>query len=431
MSTQRDKVLAFLDAQGLSTARIAPEPIVQAFVEDMALGLGDGGGALAMIPTFLNVDAPAPRNASVIVMDAGGTNLRVGTVHFDDNGDPEIVDYARHDMPGIDEELDGEAFFARMAEALRPYADAAESIGLCFSFPVEITPHHDGRLLHWTKEIKAPEVEGRLVGAGVLGALAGKGRASRITVLNDTVATLLAARSVGDPRQHESFVGLILGTGFNLAYVERNANILKRRDLPAEGFQVINIEAGNFGGMPRTAIDDAFDATTEDPGRYRLEKMVAGAYRGGLCRAVLHAAGEAGLLSAGARGALEAPDALSTVDVTRFLNNPFAAGPLSADAFGRADRQVAYRLCRAVVERAALAAAIALAAAALKSGAGRDPLRPICVNVDGSTFHRNAGFQSRVEAHLVRLLEPRDIHVKLVRINDAPFIGAAVAGLSA
>jgi hexokinase len=54
------------------------------------------------------------------------------------------------------------------------------------------------------------------------------------------------------------------------------------------------------------------------------------------------------------------------------------------------------------------------------------------VNVDGSTYYRtrSVAFRSRIEAHLRAILEPRGIAYELVGVDDAPVIGAAVAGLT-
>ncbi len=73
-----------------------------------------------------------------------------------------------------------------------------------------------------------------------------------------------------------------------------------------------------------------------------------------------------------------------------------------------------------------------IAAAVLRGGEGRDLLHPVCVTVDGSTFHRTrtAQLKSRIEQHLRELLEPRGIACELVCVPDAPLLGAAVAGLT-
>jgi hexokinase len=83
-----------------------------------------------------------------------------------------------------------------------------------------------------------------------------------------------------------------------------------------------------------------------------------------------------------------------------------------------------------VIERAALLAAVNVAAAVLRSGAGLSSRHPVCINIDGSTYYKTFGLRSRMERHLQDLLGGRGVHFQPVRIPDSPLIGAAVAGLT-
>jgi hexokinase len=103
------------------------------------------------------------------------------------------------------------------------------------------------------------------------------------------------------------------------------------------------------------------------------------------------------------------------------LGNPALTG---------ADRETAGFLISGVIARAALFAAVNIAAAVLKSGAGRSPVRPVCVNIDGSTYYKTRGLQPQAERHLRDILGGRGVHFKPVRVPDSPLIGAAVAGLT-
>jgi hexokinase len=55
------------------------------------------------------------------------------------------------------------------------------------------------------------------------------------------------------------------------------------------------------------------------------------------------------------------------------------------------------------------------------------------VNVDGSTYYKTltADFQNRVQQELSSLLKPRGISYELIKVDESPVIGAAVAGLMA
>ncbi len=428
--TTEQKADAFLTAHKLGARFVDPEEILDAFQSEMAAGLAGEPSSLKMIPSFVPVDREVPSDTPVIVLDAGGTHLRVATVVFNSEGDPDIRDHRKHDMPGVDEHLSKDAFFDAIAAFLEPVVHKSRHIGFCFSYPAEITPDCDGRLLHWTKEIKAPEVEGTLVGSGVLERLEDGDGPRTITVLNDTIATLLAGKSAGEPGHHESYIGFILGTGTNTAYVEKNVSITKRDDLAAGGSQAINVESGNFAKCPQTDIDRAFDNSTANPGQQMLEKMISGGYLGGLTLEVLRTAAREGVFSDEMAGRVAAVSELSTKAIDDFAKDPSGPGPFDAQTLCAGDRDAMLRLYIALVERAALLTAVNISAAVLKSGCGSDPQRPVCVNVDGSTFYKTYRFPELVHRHLRELLGGRGLHYDLVHVDEAPVVGAAVAGLT-
>lgn len=430
MESTSTKAQHFLEAQGFGSSSVDAEALLEAFQREMEAGLAGRPGSLAMLPSYLPIDRPVPAGERVIVLDAGGTNLRVATVIFDGEGQAQIDDYARYPMPGTEGELDAAAYFGALARCLEPVLDRSERIGFCFSYPAEITPDGDGKLLRWTKEIRAPEVVGRLVGRGLSERLEQRGHRKRITMLNDTTATLLAGKSAGQRRRHGSYVGFILGTGTNTAYIESNRQIRKAPGLDPAGYQPINVESGNFDGCPRTAIDRAHDGATANPGQQTFEKMISGVYLGDLGRRLVDQAAAENLFSARGAALLAGAGGYTTIEVARFLKNPFGPGLLAQLDLAAPDRELAFRLLSAVVERAALLAATNIAAAILKSGAGADPLHPVCVNVDGSTFHKTHRLSTLAGIHLDRLLRPRGLHGDLIHVDEAPIVGAAVAGLT-
>jgi len=396
---------------------------------EMTLGLEGADSSLAMLPTYIGVDHPVPSRRQVIAVDAGGTNLRSATVSFDDGGTPVVDGFSKQAMPGTDGELDRDTFFEEFARVLAPLAASADAVGFCFSYAIEIYPDHDGRLLYWTKGIQAPEVVGERIGAGVAERLRAHGHEKELVLLNDTIATLLAARSVGDARRYESYVGFILGTGTNTAYVEKNSNIEKCSGLDPEQSQAINVESGRYTGCPRSEFDEAVDAESTDPGGQLLEKMVSGAYLGALAGKIMETARADGLLSNGCAD-ITAGLELSTKGMDDFLHNPHTEEPFPSGVVTMHDREILYRLFSAIVRRAALLAAASVGAAVLKSGAGRNPLHPVCVNADGSTFYKTKGLRCMVETHLRDILQPRGIFFDLLHVEDAPLIGAAVAALT-
>jgi hexokinase len=86
---------------------------------------------------------------------------------------------------------------------------------------------------------------------------------------------------------------------------------------------------------------------------------------------------------------------------------------------------------RAVVDRAALLTAVNILAAVVKSGAGHDPAHPVCINIDGSTYYKTEGLADRVQNYLSEMLKNRNLHIRCIQVEDAPIVGAAIAGLTA
>jgi hexokinase len=427
-----DREAIFLKQNGLDVDGIDREALLAAFAEEMDAGLAGRPSSLMMIPSFISIDRPVKTGEPVVVLDAGGTNLRAAVVRIDAQGKADLGAFRKRPMPGTQGEVNASEFYDQFAEFLMPIIAESESIGFCFSYPAEIMPDCDARLIKWSKQIEVPSVVGTLIGTGLLSHLAMHGYKRRVVILNDTVATLLAGRSAGVARDYSAYVGFILGTGTNTAYVERNARITKRDDLDPSGSMVINVESGAFQRVRQSAFDKAMDAETKDCGHYAFEKMISGAYLGRLGSVVLVEAAKAGLFSGAAAERLGELGTVSNKDLDDFCGGrPAPDNPFLAEAFSARDREMAVRLCTPVYARAAVLTAVNLASAILKTGEGKDPARPVCVNVDGSTYYRTltADFQNRVQRELAALLAPRGIAYELIRVDDSPVIGAAVAGL--
>lgn len=429
------QVADFFDKHRFSS-EIDVNSLLSEFDRQMTAGLAGNIDSLAMIPAFVDVNKPVPTEKPIIVLDAGGTNLRVAVMTFNGVGQVDTANFQKFPMPGTTGETIGKtAFFDAFAAFLQPVSSYADTVGFCFSYATEITPELDGKLLRWTKQIAAPEIVGEMVGSSIAAALEQKtGRKLKIRVLNDTVATLLAGKSAGISRQYDSYVGFILGTGTNIAYIESNRAITKVNGLNPNHTMVINVESGNFNGAPASDFDNRFDASTADPGIGRFEKMISGAYIGGLGLSLLKCAAQDGLFSQKASTALLAMNNLETKDFDDFVANPFASeGALARIPFTNDDRRTVIALGEPLFIRAASLTATNIAAAVMRSGAGRDALHPVCITIDGSTYYRtrSAFFKSRTEAALRAILSPRGVHFDIINVDDAPMVGSAVAGLIA
>lgn len=436
MDSRKAKMIDFLLKRGIAPERIDMDKYCKLFLEEMKRGLEGKQSSLQMIPTFIEVDRGLPLNQPVIVLDAGGTHVRVATVYFNSGGSPVIEHFSKHPMPGLEREVGKEEFFQTLAGYMVEIADASRHVGLCFSYPVEMLPNKDGKLVRFVKEVRAKGVDGELIGENLLLALESSGiRADKhIVLLNDTVATLLAGRSSRGRRAFDSFVGFILGTGTNCCYIEQNSLITKKTDLDPAKNQVINVESGGFGRGPISEIDRMFDRTTINPGKYTFEKMISGAYFGSLCFFVMKLAVEKGIFSDEFSEKLHRIEEITTEDINQFLLFPEGNDHPLGTALKQAtkdDSIYLYHLIDRLIERAAKLSAINISSVVLKSGKGKNPCLPICITAEGSVYYGLHSLRKRVECYIGRyLIETRERYVDFISVNNATLIGAAIACLT-
>ena len=421
----------FLKDNGfIPAAEIDRQAMIGTFISEMEKGLKGEKSSLMMIPTYVGVNGKIPQGAKAAVLDAGGTNFRGGIVTIP----PAISDKQNQPMPGTKGEVDEETFYKAFADEVKRVLPLAttKKIGWCFSYPAEATPTLDAKLVHWTKNIQAPAIIGQYVGAELLKRLGG----GEIAIVNDTVATLLAAKATEGDKTYSSYIGFILGTGTNSAYVEKNKNILKLEGADADGSMIINAESGGFDKIETSVFDKAADAKTGNPGVHIFEKLIAGAYLGPVGLEIYKAAAKAGMFSAKAAAAIGGLGALETMDFDNFCAEFKKEGrdnvldSIFADAD---DAKLARRLGIPVFERAAVLTAIHLAAFVIKSGEGNDPAAPVAINADGSTYYKTRAipFDATVRKELDDMLvKRRNIHYAITpQVDDAPMVGAGIAAM--
>ncbi|MDT3358961.1 MAG: hexokinase [Spirochaetota bacterium] len=435
MSDCVQNTTAFLSKWGIEAASIDMKSLLATFLSEMEKGLeNESGSSLKMIPTYTEVVSGLAKGEPVIVLDAGGTNFRTCLVTFDEQGLAHIEDFRKVSMPGVKEEVTAQQFFSTFADEVERLIDKSDKIGFCFSYAAAITEDHDGIPLVFSKEIKAPEVIGKKVGASLLSELARRGydvSKKKVAVLNDTVATLLAGQGAPSDTAYSGYIGFILGTGTNTAYVERNSNISKLGLFDGKS-QIINIESGNFDFCPGRLDREYFDST-KHPEQYHLEKMISGAYLGPLSTLVIQKAIAEGVLSSTFAKRFAQLGTVSTTVMSNYLEMPFNSNyALVACCEGNEDDAIAlWMIIDAVIARAAKLTAANLAATVIKSGAGTDPRKPVCINADGTTFYKTEYLKKYTEYYLHTYLQlEHKRYYRFVRIDDSPTIGAAIAGLS-
>ncbi|HPF50061.1 MAG TPA: hypothetical protein PK335_00735 [Draconibacterium sp.] len=421
------KAIDFLKAHKMTADSINMKEVVNSFLIEMEKGLAGEESSLLMLPTYIEADGEVKANEPVVAVDAGGTNFRAAKVYFDDNLKLITENIQKGKMPGVEEELSKEAFFNTLATYLKDYKSVSDKIGFCFSYAAEIFPSKDGKLLEWSKEIKAPEVIGQMVGHELLAAMGTPEK--QIVLMNDTVSTLLAGKAARAVKSYDTYIGYILGTGTNTAYIEANKKITKTDGLDMDGNQIINIESGAFAKMPRTDIDLAFDNTTKNPGRYAFEKMFAGGYFGGLCTTALKTAAKEGVFAD--PEIFENLEELSTEQVNKYVYGIDDAKSVLPGVFtDQSDKLLAAEIIDGLIDRAAKLVAANLAAVILKSGKAKTHEKPVLMTIEGTTFYKLHGFRSQFEKYLKNFLSGENQRFyEIVEVENSSLLGAAIAAI--
>ncbi len=419
----------FLEEHKLRPSDIDIHQLIKVLTSEMIKGLEGTKSTLRMIPTYIEADNKFLTGVPVVAIDAGGTNFRAALVEFKENGKLEMGTMVNARMPGLEGEISKSEFFTTIAEYIRPLAEVTDRIGFCFSYPTEILPDKDGRLLQFCKEVQAPEVVGQLIGKNLLETLGMPGK--HIVLVNDTVTTLLAGKSSSFNREYDSFIGYILGTGTNTCYIESNRNILKKPELDQTKSQIINIESGNFGLATRTDIDLLFDNTTTNPGSYTFEKMISGGYFGGLCLTSLKVAAEEGVFTEMTSSRVLVLNELSSEEVNAFVSNPNNGGnPLHMCLKEQQDVQNAVKIIESLIMRAAKMVAANLASVVLRTEKGKSPDHPILITIEGSTYYKLHNLRSQFLIYFKEYLSgERERFCEFTEIKQSSLVGAALAAL--
>ena len=427
-----ERVSAFLSKHNF-VQHIDIDSFSKALLSDMRNGIAGNKSDEDMIRTWTTPPQKAIASKKVIVIDAGGTNFRSCLVSFDENGVPSISNLEKTSMPGIERELSFTEFFDQFAKNLEHLKGLSDSIGFCFSYPTEIQKDGDGILLGFSKEVKAPEVVGKPIGKSLSDALVAHGweRPKRISLLNDTVAALLAgAASRSKNVQYSSYIGFILGTGMNAAYIQPATDVSK----DFEKAQIVVCESGKFCSVVQSDFDKAVDAKTSKPGTFLMEKGCSGAYLGPLSYEALKLAAEEGCFSPKVAEKIKKLEKLTLIESDGFLHTPYdnttTLGAIFADGGTQEDYGFAFDLLDAIVERSARYAATILSACVIQSGKGKDPTKPVCILCNGSTYHKTYKVADRVKGYLEEILtRQKGLYWKIVAVENDITLGAAIGGL--
>jgi len=415
--------------------------ICKHFVDELTLGLKEDGHTLKMIPSYVSNRPTGKEKGSFLALDLGGTNFRVCEVYLE--GDSKvrltqkkftIPDYAKCGQSDVLFDFLADSVLTFITENNIP-TESDIPLGFTFSFPVNQTAIDKGYLMGWTKGFDCKDTVNKDVVALLNEALARKNVKVHVSALvNDTVGTLMSA-AYSDPG---TYVGVILGTGTNAAYVEKVSAIPKWKGGEIKsGEMIVNSEWGAFDNerkvLPWTKYDQQQDEQTTNPGKQTYEKMISGMYLGEIVRQVIVELVQRRILFGGVSSPeIETPYKFETAYMSRIerdhtsdlidtkmvlqelLNIPYPAPR---------DRRIVRRICELVATRAARLAAVGVAAVVTKMDRVNDGCT---VAIDGSVYEHYPHFGNRMKDALHELLGMFEENVNIILGKDGSSVGAGV-----
>jgi hexokinase len=411
------------------------------------LGLKREGGEIAALPTYISPGKDF--DGKVLALDWGGTNFRAAVFEFAKGKKPVCLEQLKKPLSFAEVEgFKSEDLLKEMASLvaqLRTLDHSVTAIGYCFSYPAQSTVEGDAILLRWTKRIDIPDMvtdltvtppNWYLVGDRLLkylnnyDGIKSKTQFKRIVVINDTVACLFAGL---EQPGYDTYIGLIVGTGTNMAAIFKR-NQIEKLSAEYEGGDSIpvNLESGNLvptiaskhgvGSNDNylTEVDRRLDKDEGaiNPRCQLFEKAMAGGYIGPLFK---HAHPDI---------ALERK--FDGEKLTNLMNYPYIY------------RQEYIDTARQIYVRSAKLVAASLAGLILtlveydrESGSYNHSINNICLAADGSLFWSvdrfGSDYNKIVSATLSELLGKfglAHIHVFVSQLDDANLIGSGIAAMS-
>lgn len=411
----------FLQKHNQSTNSIDVTKMVALAMDEMKQGLTCFDGTIPMIPTYLqNIDRNKIKSGKRLLIDAGGTNFRSAIGYFDQDGNVQIERIQKTKMPASDQYMTKQQFYDALANNVKNLLDDCADVGFCFSYQVDMQPNMDGKVVLFSKEVKAPEVVGTFVGAETLSAIKQHNQAERkIVILNDTVATLLGGMAIAQ-KNYSSYIGYICGTGTNLCYIEDTKNITKVQGLPS-GKMLINTEMGGATCFAQGDFDKIVANATANPKVQVFEKMSSGRYLADVIYQAFKFGAEEGVFD-------------HTIDLCSFELkdvSAFLEGETNVvyNLFhSDTDRATAREICLNLIDRSAKMGAIMTASAVLMSC--DDKSLPVAIVTEGTTFNKLPTFKTNYLAHLDQILAPNGISFEMIQGKELNLVGTLMATMA-
>ncbi|KAK8013692.1 hexokinase [Apiospora marii] len=425
----------------LDTAML--KKITERFGEELCEGLEKPRHNLAMEVTWVLGYPTGKEEGSFLVIDLGGTNLRICWITLKTNEKPTEMEQKRYYLPAAIKTSTSEELWTMISVSIEDFIKefklhdgSAEPLplGFTFSFPLEQDYIDHGELKTWTKGFDIKGMEGEDI-AKQFRANLEKHRlpVKLVSVINDTTGAMIASAYL-DP---QTIVGGIFGTGCNAAYMENVGSIPKlKTSLSDDTMIAINCEYGAFDNshqaLPRTKYDIEICRESARPDQQAFEKMSAGLYLGEIFRLAMLDLHEQNLIFKGQEGFDKLNQAFK-------LDTEFLSGmehetdeqivarykkTLKLKA-GREELIVSRRIAEAIATRGARLCSTGIAAIIKKKG-----LTEGHVAADGSVALKHPGFKNRWRQAMAEVLDwPSDRTedpIIMTKAEDGSGIGAAV-----
>ncbi|NDV65537.1 hexokinase [Bacteroides sp. 224] len=383
---------------------------LQARIEE---GLKEDNQEISAIPTHIHPkEEGVTGEERVLALDWGGTNFRAALVEYKD-GKATIIEDVKHRLSRVETKgFTQEKLHERMGcfiSELKQLDERVTKIGYCFSYPAASRLNGDAILLRWTKGIDIPDMINKPVGESLLKYLNNHKEINTtfkdIKVVNDTVASLFAGLTERiDGKPFDSYVGLIVGTGTNMASL-MPLNKIEKLNSKDEGVIPVNLESGNFNPPHLTIIDNLVDAISNNKGSQRFEKAISGGYLGEIFKTVFMFEKVKYDFDGG--------------DLSYIINNPDKNKKDHVD------------IANWVYNRSAQLVAASLAGLVQVLVAQDSAIKNIYLAADGTLFWSN-DYEQQVEAELKKLL-PAGVTMVISakeKMQEPNLIGSAIAALS-
>jgi len=404
---------------------------------------------LKCIDSYVDLHPTGNETGNYYAIDLGGTNLRAVCANMGGRGEIKTTQLEKNiretrvsskTPKGIlDKNTPASVMFDEIAGLTKDLIEKVgdnpkdkHNIAFTFSFPVVQHSLASGELVCWTKEFETgmatnDPVESQDVSELLNAAFRRRGMGTFVgAVANDTVGTLLSAGYEHNASWPACRIGIILGTGFNIASYDPSAQ--------QHGYagSIINHECGNFNGVApfRTIMDMELDYSTNDSQHQLAEKMISGAYLGELCRlSFLKVFQYRCSRDAWTAWSFQTPDACAIyADRSKryTITQRIIKEKLNWHVEDQDHLQMIYKLVCAVLDRSATISALMTAALAIRTRHLQKALGGVTVGVDGSLYLKNPKYKKTYRKTIDKILGCRSELLHMVAANDGSGKGAAV-----